>query len=318
MPEITTQPQHAVYKKPGLIKVIVKDYKKNKWLILMALPVVAWYILFHYVPMYGVIIGFKQFSPVKGIWGSPWVGLQHFHDFFNSISAWRVIRNTLLINFYQLIFGFPAPIILALLLNEIKNKAFKKTIQTVTYLPHFVSTVVICGMIIDFFAKSGLINDIIAFFGGSRTMFMVEEGWFRTIYVSTGIWQGIGWGSIIYLAALTAIDTELYEAVTIDGAGRWKQFIHITLPGIAPTIVILLIMNIGRMMSEGYEKIILLYNPSTYETADIISSYVYRRGLVEANYSFSAAVGLFNSIVNLILIVTANYTSRKVNETSLW
>ncbi|RAU91716.1 sugar ABC transporter permease [Paenibacillus sp. YN15] len=312
------QPQHVIYKKPSLMKTIIKDYKKNKWLILMALPVVAWYILFHYVPMYGVIIGFKQFSPVKGILGSPWVGLQHFQDFFNSISAWRVIRNTLLINFYQLIFGFPAPIILALLLNEIKNKAFKKTIQTVTYLPHFVSTVVICGMIIDFFAKNGLINDIIAFFGGSRTMFLVEAGWFRTIYVGTGIWQGIGWGSIIYLAALTAIDTELYEAVTIDGAGRWKQFVHITLPGIAPTIVILLIMNIGRMMSEGYEKIILLYNPSTYETADIISSYVYRRGLVEANYSFSAAVGLFNSIVNLILIVAANYTSRKVNETSLW
>ncbi|MBT2291488.1 sugar ABC transporter permease [Paenibacillus albidus] len=312
------QPQHLIYKKPSLIQAIKKDYKKNKWLILMVLPVVAWYILFHYVPMYGVIIAFKQFSPIKGIWDSNWVGLQHFYDFFNSISAWRVIRNTLLINFYQLIFAFPAPIILALLLNEIKSKYFKKTIQTVTYLPHFVSTVVICGMIIDFFAKSGLINDIIAYFGGSRTIFLVEEGWFRTIYVGTGIWQGVGWGSIIYLAALTAIDTELYEAVTIDGAGRWKQFVHITLPGIAPTIVILLIMNIGHMMSEGYEKVILLYNPSTYETADIISSYVYRRGLVEADYSFSAAVGLFNSIVNLILIVTANYVSRKVNETSLW
>nr|WP_310226377.1 ABC transporter permease subunit [Paenibacillus qinlingensis] len=312
------QPQPLIYNKPSLIQAIKKDYKKNKWLILMALPVVAWYILFHYVPMYGVIIAFKQFSPVKGIWGSTWVGLKHFHDFFNSFSAWRVIQNTLMINFYQLIFGFPAPIILALLLNEVKGKYFKKTIQTVTYLPHFVSTVVICGMIIDFFAKSGLINDIIAFFGGSRTMFLVEAGWFRTIYVSTGIWQGVGWGSIIYLAALSAIDTELYEAVTIDGAGRWRQFIHITLPGIAPTIVILLIMNFGHMMSEGYEKIILLYNPSTYETADIISSYVYRRGLVEANYSFSAAVGLFNSLVNLILIVTANYVSRKVNETSLW
>jgi putative aldouronate transport system permease protein len=223
-----------------------------------------------------------------------------------------------LINFYQLIFGFPAPIILALLMNEIKNKFFKKTIQTITYLPHFVSTVVICGMIIDFFAQNGLINDLIASFGGPRTLFLVEAGWFRSIYVGTGIWQGVGWGSIIYLAALTAIDTELYEAVTIDGAGRWKQFVHITLPGIAPTIVILLIMNIGRMMSEGFEKIILLYNPSTYETADIISSYVYRRGLVEANYGFSAAVGLFNTLVNLILIVAANYTSRKVNETSLW
>lgn len=316
--EVKLQPQPLPYRKPSLLRAIRKDYRKNKWLILMALPVVAWYILFHYVPMYGVIIAFKQFSPIKGIWGSEWIGLKHFYDFFNSVSAWRVIRNTLLINFYQLIFGFPAPIILALLMNEIKNKLFKKTIQTITYLPHFVSTVVICGMIIDFFAKNGLINDLIASFGGPRTLFLVEAGWFRSIYVGTGIWQGVGWGSIIYLAALTAIDTELYEAVTIDGAGRWKQFVHITLPGIAPTIVILLIMNIGRMMSEGFEKIILLYNPSTYETADIISSYVYRRGLVEANYGFSAAVGLFNTLVNLILIVAANYTSRKVNETSLW
>lgn len=318
MAEVKIQQHNLIYKKPNLIQAIKKDFKKNKWLILMALPVVAWYILFHYVPMYGVIIAFKEFSPVKGILDSKWVGLRHFQDFFSSIYAWRVIRNTLLINFYQLVFGFPAPIILALLLNEIRSKHFKKMVQTVTYLPHFVSTVVICGMIIDFFARNGLINDIIAAFGGSRTIFLLQPEWFRTIYVSTGIWQGVGWGSIIYLAALAGIDTELYEAVTIDGAGRWKQFLHITLPGIAPTIVILLIMNIGRMMSEGYEKVILLYNPNTYETADLISSFVYRRGLVDANYSFSAAVGLFNSLVNLILLTIANYISRKVNETSLW
>jgi putative aldouronate transport system permease protein len=318
MAEVNKQHHNLIYKKPTLIQAIKKDFKINKWLILMALPVVAWYILFHYVPMYGVIIAFKQFSPMKGILGSKWVGLRHFNDFFNSIYAWRVIRNTLLINIYQLIFSFPAPIILALLLNEIRSKYFTKVVQTITYLPHFVSTVVICGMIIDFFAKNGLINDIIVTFGGNRTIFLLQSEWFRTIYVGTGIWQGVGWGSIIYLAALTGIDTELYEAVAIDGAGRWRRFIHITLPGIAPTIVILLIMNIGRMMSEGYEKVILLYNPNTYETADLISSFVYRRGLVEANYSFSAAVGLFNSLINLILIVTANYISRKVNETSLW
>lgn len=318
MAEVKRQQHYLIYEKPNLIQRIKKDFKINKWLILMALPVVAWYILFHYVPMYGVIIAFKEFSPVKGILGSKWVGLRHFNDFFSSIYAWRVIRNTLLINAYQLIFAFPAPIILALLLNEIKSKYFKKTVQTITYLPHFVSTVVICGMIIDFFAKNGLINDIIAAFGGARTLFLLEAEWFRSIYVGTGIWQGVGWGSIIYLAALSSIDTELYEAVSIDGAGRWRKFIHVTLPGIAPTIVILLIMNIGRMMSEGYEKVILLYNPNTYETADLISSFVYRRGLVDANYSFSAAVGLFNSLVNLILIVTANYVSRKVNETSLW
>lgn len=318
MAEIKTQQHNLLYKKPSLIEAIKKDFQRNKWLILMALPVVAWYILFHYVPMYGVIIAFKEFSPMKGIIGSKWVGLRHFNDFFSSIYAWRVIRNTLVINIYQQIFSFPAPIILALLLNEVRNKYFTKIVQTITYLPHFVSTVVICGMIIDFFAKNGLINDIIVTFGGERTIFLLKAEWFRTIYVGTGIWQGVGWGSIIYLAALTGIDSELYEAVAIDGAGRWKQFIHITLPGIAPTIVILLIMNIGRMMSEGYEKVILLYNPNTYETADLISSFVYRRGLVDANYSFSSAVGLFNSLVNLILILSANYISRRVNETSLW
>jgi putative aldouronate transport system permease protein len=316
--EIKTQQHNLLYKKPSLIEAIKKDFQRNKWLILMALPVVAWYILFHYVPMYGVIIAFKEFSPMKGIIGSKWVGLRHFNDFFSSIYAWRVIRNTLVINIYQQIFSFPAPIILALLLNEVRNKYFTKIVQTITYLPHFVSTVVICGMIIDFFAKNGLINDIIVTFGGTRTIFLLKAEWFRTIYVGTGIWQGVGWGSIIYLAALTGIDSELYEAVAIDGAGRWKQFIHITLPGIAPTIVILLIMNIGRMMSEGYEKVILLYNANTYETADLISSFVYRRGLVDANYSFSSAVGLFNSLVNLILILSANYISRRVNETSLW
>lgn len=317
MAEVKVQ-HHMLYQKTTLLQAIKKDFKRNKWLILMSIPVVAWYILFHYVPMYGVIIAFKEFSPMRGILGSRWIGLRHFAEFFSSIYAWRVIRNTLLINLYQLLFSFPAPIILALLLNEIRSKHFKKIVQTITYLPHFVSTVVICGMIIDFFAKNGLINDIIAAFGGSRTIFLLEPEWFRTIYIGTGIWQGVGWGSIIYLAALTGIDTELYEAVAIDGAGRWRQFIHITLPGIAPTIVILLIMNIGRMMSEGYEKVILLYNPNTYETADLISSFVYRRGLVDANYSFSAAVGLFNSLVNLVLIVTANHISRKVNETSLW
>ena len=284
----------------------------------MALPVVAWYILFHYVPLYGIIISFKNFSPAKGILGSSWVGMKHFVEFFSGYYAFRVIRNTLLINIYQLIFGFPAPIILALLLNEIRNNFFKRTIQTVTYLPHFISMVVICGMIIDFTAKDGLVNIIAGFFGAKNTNYLLLPEYFRLIYVSTGIWQGVGWGSIIYLAALTSIDTEQYEAATIDGANRWKQFLHVTLPGIAPTIVILLIMNIGRMMSEGSEKVILLYNPNTYETADLISSFVYRRGLVESNYSFSTAVGLFNSVINFTLLVTANWISRKVNETSLW
>lgn len=302
----------------SLFKSIIKDYKKNKFLILMALPVLAWYVLFQYVPMYGLIIAFKDFNPMKGILASDWTGLDHFSSFFNSYYAWRVIRNTLLINTYQLVFGFPAPIILALLLNELRSIRYKKLVQTITYLPHFVSLVVICGMITDFLSLNGVINDIIVLFGGERTSFLLHMQYFRSVYTITGIWQSIGWSSIIYLAALSGIDQELYDATSIDGAGRWKQMLHVTLPGIAPTIIILFILNIGRMMSEGFEKIILLYNPNTYETADIISSFVYRRGLVESNYSFSAAVGLFNSVINLTLILTANRISRKVNETSLW
>lgn len=305
-------------RKSGFIYEVSKDFKMNKSLLLLVLPVIVWYVLFHYVPMYGIVIAFKNYSPMKGIMGSSWVGLYQFKEFFNSVYAWRVIRNTLIINFYQLIFAFPAPIILALLLNEVKHTVFKKAVQTVTYLPHFISMVVICGMIVDFTTKDGLINNILALFGGERISFLLKPEWFRTVYVGSGIWQGIGWGSILYLAALTAIDTEQYEAAAIDGANRWRRFLTVTLPGIMPTIVIMFIMQIGRMMSEGAEKVILLYNPTTYETADIISSFVYRRGLVESNYSFSAAVGLFNSLVNLILIVSANWISRKVNDTSLW
>ncbi len=305
-------------KSKGIFAAIARDFKKNKFLILMALPVVIWYIVFHYLPMYGIVIAFKSYSPMKGILGSKWIGLANFKEFFGSYYAWRVIRNTLLINLYQLIFGFPAPIILALLLNEIKNNTFKRTIQTVSYLPHFVSMVVLCGLIVDFTSKTGLVNDIVVMFGGERANYLLQPEWFRFIYVSTGIWQQIGWGSIIYMAALAGIDSEQYEAATIDGANRWKQFIHVTLPGIAPTIIILLILNIGRLMNEGFEKVILLYNPGTYETADMISSFVYRRGLVDSNYSFSAAVGLFNSAVNLTLLLMSNWISRKVNETSLW
>lgn len=284
----------------------------------MALPVVAYYIIFHYAPMYGAIIAFKEFNPALGIMGSPWVGFKHFKSFFEGVYFWRLVRNTLLISVYSLIWGFPAPIILALLLNEVKNKYFKRTVQTVSYLPHFISLVVVCGIIKDFTSTDGVINDIIEFLGGERTNFLMIPEWFRPIYVGSGIWQEVGWGSIIYLAAITNIDPQLYEAATIDGASRWKQIWHITLPGIVPTIVILLILRLGGLMSVGFEKIILLYNSATMETADVISSYVYRRGLLDFDYSFSAAVGLFNSVINLILITSANRLSRKVSETSLW
>ncbi|OQB12672.1 MAG: putative multiple-sugar transport system permease YteP [Firmicutes bacterium ADurb.Bin193] len=316
--QIKTEAAMLNLKPQGRLQKLWREIKKGKYLLIMAAPVIAYYIIFHYIPMYGVIIAFKSFSPTKGIWGSPFVGFRHFANFFGSYYAFRVIRNTILINFYHLLFGFPAPIILALLLNELRSKMFKKAVQTITYLPHFISAIVICGIVANFTSSTGLINDVIAAFGGQRESFLLKPEYFRTIYVSTGIWQGVGWGSIIYLAALSGIDPTLYEATAIDGAGKWRQFIHVTLPGIAPTIVILLILNIGKIMSEGFEKVILLYNQNIYETADIISSFVYRRGLIESDYSFSAAVGLFNSVVNLILISTANAVSRRVNETSLW
>ena len=305
-------------KKTSYGSMLLKDFKKNHLIYLMGLPVLAYYLIFHYGPMYGVIIAFKNFSPGRGILGSSWVGFQWFQDFFNSYYFGRLLRNTLLINILNLIFSFPAPIILALLLNELRSQKFKKTVQTISYMPHFISLVVICGMIHDFTARDGVINDIIAWFGGEPDTMLLRPELFRPIYIISGIWQGIGWGSIIYLAALSGIDPELYQASLIDGANRWDQVWHITLPGIMPTIVILLILRIGSMMSVGHEKIILLYNASTYETADVISSFVYRKGLLEANYSYSAAVGLFNSVINFILIITANWISRNVNETSLW
>ncbi|MDF2814511.1 MAG: sugar transporter permease [Paenibacillus sp.] len=297
---------------------LILDIRKNKLLYVMLLPVLLFYVIFHYAPMYGALIAFKDFSPRLGIWGSDWAGLEHFETFFTGAYFWRTIKNTLMISFYELLFGFPAPVILALLLNEVRSSLFKRTVQTVTYLPHFISLVVICGMVKDFTNSEGIINDLIVFFGGERISLLLEPDLFRTIYVSSGIWQHIGWGTIIYLAALTGIDPEQYEAARMDGAGRWKQMVHITMPGLMPTIVILLILSIGRMMNVGFEKIILLYNPTTYETADVISSYVYRVGLQDFNYSFSSAVGLFNSMINFMLVIFSNWLSRRLNDTSLW
>lgn len=304
--------------KGGLLYRIKKDYKQNKVLLFMAIPVALYYIIFHYMPMYGTIIAFMDYRVANGIFASKWVGFENFREFFDSFYAWRVIRNTLLISIYSLIFSFPAPIILAMLLNEVRNKYFKSTVQTITYLPHFISIIVICGMITDFTMKDGIVNDIVAMLGGERKNFLLDPNYFRGIYVASGVWQGIGWGSILYLAALSGIDLSLYEAAKIDGAGRFRQFLSVTLPGILPTIVVMFILNIGRLMSVGSEKIILLYNEGTYETADVISSFVYRRGVLQADYSYSTAVGLFNSAINAILVVSANKLSRTLTESSLW
>jgi putative aldouronate transport system permease protein len=313
----------AVAKKKGTHQLplwtkVRKEFSRNKYLYLMLLPVVVYYAVFHYAPMYGLVIAFKDFYPMRGIAGSPWVGLKHFADFFSSYYSWRLVRNVLAINFYDLLFGFPAPIILALLLNEIKNQRFKRTVQTVTYLPHFVSVVVIVGLMMDFFSRDGVINLILEGLGFEAIPFFNQPEFFRALYVGSGIWQAVGWGSIIYIASLSSIDPELYEAAACDGAGRWAQMRHITLPGIAPTIIIMFIMRMGRMLTVGFEKIILMYNPLTYETADVISTFVYRRGLLMADYSYSTAVGLVNSLINFIILVCVNKISRRVGETSLW
>ena len=291
---------------------------RNRSLYLMIFPVLIFFILFHYKPMYGAIIAFKDYTPALGIAESPWVGWDNFTRFFSSVYFGRLIRNTILLSFYSLLFGFPAPIILALLLNEVKNKKFKGLTQTVTYLPHFISMIVVTGMLVDFSMTSGLFNDIIELFGGERSPLLQNPDLYRTIYVASGIWQEIGWGSIIYLSALSGVDSQLYEAAQIDGAGKWKQLIHVTLPGIAPTIIIMFILKMGTLMNMGYEKTILLYNPATYETADIISSYIYRIGLLEQDWSYSTAIGLFNSVINLGLLLITNKIARKCGETSLW
>ena len=284
----------------------------------MIVPVVVYYLVFSYYPMYGAQIAFRNYSPKLGIFNSPWVGLKHFKDFFNSIYFGRLIFNTLSINFKNLIFGFPAPIILALMLNEVRHVKFKKIVQTVSYMPHFISTVVIAGMILQFTATDGFLTQLLSNFGYPKQNLMLEPSLFQSIYVISDIWQGIGWGSIIYIAAVAGINGEVYEAARIDGAGRWKQMIYVTLPGIMPTIITMFVLRVGNMMNLGFEKIMLLYNSSIYETADVISTYVYRKGLVDQNYSFSTAVGLFNSFINLMLLFLANKICKRLTEHSLW
>ncbi|MBW7457654.1 ABC transporter permease [Paenibacillus sepulcri] len=290
----------------------------NKYLYLMMLPVIAYYLIFHYAPMYGALIAFKDYSPMKGIVGSDWVGLKHFYDFFNSYYFVRILKNTIIISLYSLIFEFPAPIILALLINEVRSRAFKRVAQTITYMPYFISLVVICGIITDFTNADGVINRLFMLLGYDGQAMLQKPDLFRPIYILSEIWQRIGWESIIYIAALMSIDQEQYEAARMDGASRFKQIFYITLPGIMPTIAIMLILRMGNLLNVGFEKIILLYNPITYEKADVISSFVYRKGLLEFGWSYSSAVGLFNSVINLALLVTANYISRKVNKSSLW
>lgn len=297
---------------------ILRKVRKSSWLYLIfALPFL-YYAIFHYAPLYGIVLAFKDFNIMKGIMGSPWAGFKHFNRFLLDPYFWKLVRNTLLISFYGLLWGFPAPILLAILLNEVGHQKYKKFVQNVSYLPHFISTVVVAGMIINIMGTDGLFDQMVKLFGGAPEKWLMEPKYFRTIYTASGVWQGMGWTSIIYLAALSMVDGELYDAALIDGANRGQRIWYITLPALLPTISVMLLMNLGRIMSVGYEKILLLYNGSTYETADIISTYVYRRGILQADFSYSTAVGLFQTVISVILIVVSNQVSRKIGETSLW
>lgn len=305
--------------KRGYWGALASDIFRDKHLYMMLLPVVVWYLMFLYKPMLGLQIAFRDYSPWLGVSQSPWVGLENIKKFFEGVYFWRVLKNTLIINLYALVFGFPAPILLALLLNEIKRKRFKQIIQTVSYLPHFISVVVVAGMVISLLApQTGIVNVIIKLFGGEPKYFIMQPEYFRTIYTMMNIWKEVGFSSIIYMSALSSIDQDLYEACAIDGGGRLRQTVHITLPGIMRTVVIMLIMKIGGLLSVGYESILLLYQPSTYETADVISTYVYRLGIEGDQQSLATAVGLFNSVVSFALIMAANYISKKASDISLW
>jgi len=291
----------------------------NRYLLLIFLPVLLYYLIFCYLPMFGLVIAFKNYKPFIGVWGSPWVGFQNFARFFQSVFFFRVVRNTFTLNLMNLIFSFPCPIILAILLNEVRALHFKKSVQTITYLPHFISVVVVVGMLTDMTALDyGIVNRILLAFGRHQLPFMSDPGWFKPLYVISGIWQHVGWNSIIYLAAIDGIDQELYEAASIDGANRLGKVWHITLPGISATIIILLILQIGNMLNVGFEKVLLMYNPANMETADVISTFVYRNGLLTGDLGYGAAVGFFNSVINCCFLFLANRLSRQFAGKSLF
>lgn len=313
------EPQQLRQTAPKKQHPFIKSFKKHWELYLLVLPPVLYLLIFKYIPMVGVQIAFKDFSVVKGIWGSPWVGLKHFEAFFNSPNFWLLIKNTIGISFYSLIAGFPIPILLALALNEIRTGYFKKTVQMVTYAPHFISTVVMVSIIILMLSPHvGVVDKLFTWLGFPMTNFMGIPEYFKSIYVWSGVWQGMGYSSIIYIAALAGVDPSLYEAAKMDGASRLRKIWHIDLPTLVPVTVIMLILSLGSIMGVGFEKIYLMQNPLNTSASEVISTFVYKVGLIGANFSFSAAVGFFNSIINLILLVIVNSISRKVSENSLW
>lgn len=296
-----------------------RGYWKYRYLTLLLIPVIAYFIIFKYMPIYGLSIAFKDFKILQGINGSEWNGLVTFEKLFSKPNFWLVFRNTVIIGAYQFIFGFPAPIIFALLLNEVRNSRFKKTVQTISYLPHFVSWVVLAGLFTQFLSPStGPINRLIMQMGGTPIYFLADKSWFRSILVITNIWKSIGWGSIIYLAALSNVDPELYEAAEIDGAGRLCKALHITLPSIMPIVTIMLIMQSGKLLSDNFDQVFNLYNPAVYEVADVISTYTYREGIGSMQYSYATAVGLFKNVISFAMVLGTNWISKHVNEYGIW
>ncbi|WP_135556464.1 ABC transporter permease [Paenibacillus cymbidii] len=295
-----------------------EELKRNYILYLMVCPAVIGFFLFHYRPLYGITIAFKQYDLVLGFDRSPWVGLKHYISFFHDPYAVRVIRNTLVLGFYSILFGFWPPIVLALLLNEITSMRWKRLFQSISYLPHFIAMVVVVGMMVQLLGSNGPVNAILQQMGLEQIPFFNESGYFRTLYIGSGIWQGIGWGSILYIAALTGIDPELYEASYMDGANRFRRMWHISIPGLLPTITILFILHASDIINVGFEKVYLMLNPALYETGDVIQTYVYRRGIVERNFSFATAVGLMNSVASFLILYVTNRLSRKANGQSLW
>ena len=300
--------------------VKVWDHFRREWQIYaMLLPTLIWFIVFLYKPMYGLQIAFKDYSIFRGVSGSPWIGWEHFQTLFNNDQFIRAVKNTITISFYNLLFGFPAPIILALMFNEVLHATYKRTAQTIVYLPHFISSVIIAGIVITAFSPTaGIINTIIGWFGMDPVYFLTQPQWFRPIFVGTGIWQEAGFGSIVFLAAIAGVNPSLYESAVVDGANRWQMMWKITIPSILPTILIMLIIRIGNVMEVSFELVILLYQPSTYETADVVNTWVYRQGLQSGQYDLAAAAGLFNAVVAFVLVMTANTLSRRYSRTSLW
>ncbi|PWV99316.1 carbohydrate ABC transporter membrane protein 1 (CUT1 family) [Paenibacillus cellulosilyticus] len=286
---------------------------------LLFLPVLIYFVIFHYWPMYGLQIAFKEYSAIRGIGGSPWTGWTHFERFYQSSQFWIIIKNTVLINVYELLVAFPIPILFALLLNQIGNERFKKTVQTITYAPHFISIVVVVGMLHIFLSpRTGMLNHLLVLFGAEPVFFMGSEGWFKSIFVFSGVWQNMGWSSIVYVAALSGVNPDMHEAAVMDGASKLQRIMRIDLPSIQPIIVILLIMNIGSFMSVGFEKIYLMQNALNLDASEVIQTYVYKTGLLGAQFSYSTAIGLVNAVINFMLLAAVNQVAKKYKQTSLW